>query len=123
MSHMPPCVVLTYQTPAGEEPATAYVNGLKGTTATRADALVRLLGERGHELRLPHAKPLGNGLYELRDVGTGVRIFYMLLPGNRAVLLDGITKKRDDIPARVLDRLRKLQGAVYAEYRVPKKGR
>ena len=27
-----------------------------------------------------------------------MRLFYMLLPGDRAVLLGGMTKKRDDIP-------------------------
>jgi hypothetical protein len=64
----------------------------------------------------------GNGLYELRDVGTGVRLFYVLLPGNRAALLDGMTKKRDDIPGAMMKRLRALQGAVYAEIKKSKKG-
>ena len=45
-----------------------------------------------------------------------------LLPGNRAVLLDGMTKKRDDIPDAALTRLRALQAAVNAELKNPKKG-
>jgi hypothetical protein len=55
---------------------------------------------------------LGDGLYELRDVGTGVRIFYTMLPNKRIVLLDAMTKKRDDLPADVLQRLRGLKDTV-----------
>ena len=107
--------MLTYQTPDGNEPVSAYVAGLTGHAATRAAALILLLQERGYELKLPHSRALGGGLFELRDTGTGVRLFYMLLPGNTAVLLDGMTKKRDDIPAAVLTRLRSLQHSVRAE--------
>jgi len=112
--------VLTYRTPDGNEPATAYVASLTGKAAVRAAALLLFLQERGYELKLPHSRALGGGLFELRDVGTGVRLFYLLQPGNTAVLLDGMTKKRDDIPAATLARLRKLQRAVRAEM---KKGR
>jgi hypothetical protein len=79
-----------------------YIIGLEGTAATKAAALVKLVAALGHELRLPHSRSLGEGLYELRDVGTGVRLFYVLLPENR-VLLDGLTKKRDDIPDAMMN--------------------
>ena len=84
---------------------------------------MELLEALGHELRLPHSRLLGNGLFELRDVGTGVRLFYVLLPGHRAALLDGMTKKRDEIPEATMKRLRALQSAVYAEFKTPKKRR
>jgi hypothetical protein len=35
--------------------------------------------------------------------------FYVLLPAQRAALLDGVTKKRDDIPDATMKRLRALQ--------------
>ena len=120
---MPACSVLTYQTPAGNAPVDEYITGLEGTAATKAAALVKLLEVLGHELRLPHSRSLGEGLHELRDVGTGVRLFYVLLSENRAVLLDGMTKKRDDIPDATMKRLRALQAAVNAELKKPKKGR
>ena len=115
--------MLTYQTPAGNAPVDEYITGLESTAATKAAALVKLLEALGHELRLPHSRSLGEGLFELRDVGTGVRLFYVLLPWNRAVLLDGMTKRRDDIPDATLKRLRALQTAVNAELKNPKKGR
>jgi hypothetical protein len=115
--------VLSYHTPAGNAPVDEYIAGLEGAAATKGAALVKLLESLGHELRLPHSRSLGQGLYELRDVGTGVRLFYVLLPENRAVLLDGTTKKRDDIPDAMMKRLRALQAAVNAELKKPKKGR
>lgn len=120
---MPRCTVLTYQTPDGNAPVDEYMAELEGTAATKAAALVKLLEALGHELRLPHSRSLGDGLHELRDVGTGVRLFYVLLPDNHAALLDGMTKKRDDIPDAMMKRLRALQAAVRAEFKKPKKGR
>ena len=118
---MPPSSVLTYQTADRQEPATIYVAGLTGQAAVRAAALILMLKERGYELKLPHSRALGDGLFELRDVGTAVRLFYTFLPGNRAVLLDGMTKKRDDIPTSMLTRLRGFQRSLAAEKNTKKK--
>jgi hypothetical protein len=54
----------------------------------------------------PQSKALGGGLFELR--GKQVRMFYVFRPGGRIVILDCIVKKRSDIPAPVIGRLRKL---------------
>src|SRR5579863_6449518 len=75
-----------------------------------AAALIKLLQERGNLLREPRSKSLGGGLFELR--GKQVRLFYMFRRERRAVLLDGMIKKRDDIPRDVLDKLRRLQSEV-----------
>jgi len=48
------------------------------------------------------------GLFELR--GHQVRMFYIFLPGRRAVMLDGMIKKQDGIPSEVLERVRTLSG-------------
>jgi putative component of toxin-antitoxin plasmid stabilization module len=54
-------------------------------------------------------KALDHGLFELRDRSTGIRIFYVFEGHRRIVLLGGIVKKRDDIPARTLRRLQAWQ--------------
>jgi len=56
---------------------------------------------------LPHSKSLGKGLFELR--GRQVRIFYAFRRDHRAVLLDGMVKKRGDVPPTVLKRVRRYQ--------------
>lgn len=106
-----------YQTPRGERPAATFVEQLPDPARAEVAALLVALKERGNLLRPPHSKALGDGLFELRSVKHAVRVFYMFLPGQQIVLLDGLVKKRDDIPAAVLRRLRLLQSEVLAANR------
>ena len=96
-----------YTTAGGESPVRAFLSGLQGRDRVEAFALIQLLAERGNTLKLPHSRSLGEGLCELR--GSQVRIFYVFRPQRRVVLLNGMLKKRGDIPAAVLKRLWKLQ--------------
>jgi hypothetical protein len=88
-----------------------FISGLTNVRAfDEAAALIKLVRERGNRLRRPRSAPLGGGLFELR--GEQVRIFYMFRPGDRIVLLDGMVKKRNDLPHDVLERVRQLQKEV-----------
>ena len=99
-----------YVTEQGESPIRNFLSGLDTPDRVEAFALIQLARERGNTLRLPHSKALGNGLHELR--GKQVRIFYMFQPGRRIILIDGMLKKRDDIPSAELKRLRKIQETI-----------
>lgn len=101
-----------YQTPRGERPVAAFVERLSGPVRAEVVALLAALRDRGNLLRPPHSKALGEGLFELRSVKHAVRVFYVFLPGQQIVLLDGMVKKRDDIPASMLRRMRLLQTEV-----------
>lgn len=96
-----------YKTGSGAPPLQGFLEGLTGRNREEGIALMEMLQKWGNQLRAPRSKALGNGLFELR--GHEVRIFYMFLPGRRVVLLDGIIKKRGDIPARVLGKVRSYQ--------------
>jgi len=100
----------TYETDGGEAPAWSYIRQLDRRNKVEAIALVKLLEESGSLLRRPQSGALGDGLFELR--GKEVRLFYMFLPRRVIVLLDGETKKRDDIPTKTLSRMRVLQAEV-----------
>lgn len=73
----------------------------------RADyaRLTGLLTEFGMDLRLPHSKALGNGLFELRLKGKeGIgRIFYCGLINKQIVMLHGFIKKTQKTPQKHLD--------------------
>ena len=97
-------------TPSKERPIRNFIAGLSGRNLAEAEALIRLLEERGNMLRKPHSRALGDGLFELRR--HQVRIFYMFLANRRIVLLDGIIKKQDKIPQGVLKRVRKFMADV-----------
>jgi hypothetical protein len=106
-----------FQTSSGSYPVRRFLTGLTMEQKTNALALIQLLRERGNSLRKPHSGPLGGGLFELRDVGSGVRVFYTFLPGRRAVLLGGMVKKRGRIPPAALEEARRHCGAARASGR------
>jgi len=91
----------------GESPVQAFLEGLTGEDRIDALALLKLLAQSGNALRMPHSKALSEGLFELR--GRQVRIFYVFRPGHRIILLDGMVKKRGDIPPAVIKRVRRYQ--------------
>ena len=110
MATKTPWTIDVYETEKGEKPAWAFIQALEGRHKTEAIALVKLLEEQGNLLRRPHSGTLGEGLFQLR--GKQVRIFYTFLPMRTIVLLDGMIKKQNAIPAKVLDRMRTYQKAV-----------
>jgi phage-related protein len=77
--------------------------------------LIGALRALGNQLREPHSKSLGNGLFELRR--TSVRIYYGFLSGQRAVLIGGYVKKRTDTPAGILQLMRARLKEVENEYK------
>ncbi len=53
---------------------------------------LKLLELCGNELRLPHSKSLGNGLFELRERNYGYRIYYTFANNSKIVLLNAGNK-------------------------------
>ena len=99
-----------YRTTRGEVPAKTFLDGLAERSLEEALALLELAKRRGNQLREPKAKALGDGLFELR--GHQVRLFYVFRPGRQLLMLDGMVKKRDEIPRDVMKRLRQVQLAI-----------
>lgn len=79
--------------------------------------LVELLMEHGPNLRLPHSRAFGDGLFELRPKGkTGIgRAFYCYLVGKRVIVLHAFIKKTQQTPDKELKlarkRLKEVQNA------------
>jgi Phage derived protein Gp49-like (DUF891) len=107
---VPPWTLERFVLDSGESPARAFLEGLGSGDRVHALALLRFLAEQGNALKMPHSKPLGEGLFELR--AGPVRLFYTFRPGRRIVLLDGLVKKRQEIPPGVLKRVRRYQRAL-----------
>ena len=63
--------------------------------------LIELLLEFGPSLRMPHSRPMGGGLFELRPRGAeGIgRALYCYLAGQRVIILHGFVKKSERTPA------------------------
>ena len=71
--------------------------------------LVELLIEHGMDLRLPHSRAFGGGLFELRPRGRSAiaRAFYCFMIGQRIVILHAFIKKSQRTPEQELKLARK----------------
>jgi phage-related protein len=71
--------------------------------------LVELLTQHGPNLRLPHSKAFGDGLFELRPRGhSGIgRAFYCFLHGKRITVVHAFIKKTQETPDKELKLARK----------------
>jgi len=71
--------------------------------------LVELLADHGPHLRLPHSRPLGEGLFELRPRGrSGIgRAFYCFVVARRVVVVHAFIKKSQQTPDKELKLARK----------------
>jgi phage-related protein len=71
--------------------------------------LFELLAEYGPNLRLPHARPMGDGLFELRLKGADgiARVFFCTLIGRRIMMLHSFVKKSRKTPLREVEVARK----------------
>lgn len=71
--------------------------------------LVGLIEEHGADLRLPHSRAMGEGLFELRckgEEGIG-RAFYCTMVGRQIIILHSFIKKTQETPTRELKTARK----------------
>lgn len=77
----------------------------------RADywRLLGILEKFGADLRMPHSRAMGGGLFELRPRGReGIgRVFYCTQVGQRIVVLHSFVKKTQETPAAELRVARK----------------
>ena len=66
--------------------------------------IVELLMEFGPNLRMPHSRAMGNGLFELRPRGReGIgRVLYCFVIGQRVIILHAFIKKTPETPEREL---------------------
>jgi phage-related protein len=71
--------------------------------------IVELLIEFGPDLRMPHSRAMGEGLFELRPRGReGIgRVFYCFVIKQRVLILHAFIKKTQDTPRRELGVARK----------------
>jgi phage-related protein len=71
--------------------------------------LIQLMERYGVDLRMPHSRAMGTGLFELRckgQEGLG-RVFYCTLVGREIVVLHSFIKKTQETPERELAVARK----------------
>ena len=78
MAKKPAIMVMCWASPSGRKPVKDWIADLDDAAFKKVDKLIGLLKSLGRDLRPPHCRFLGDGLYELRDTATGpgYRIYY-----------------------------------------------
>lgn len=76
--------------------------------------LIELMENHGADLRMPHSRAMGKGLFELRCKGPeGIgRAFFCALVGKEIVILHSLIKKTQETPPAELAIARKRQKEV-----------
>ncbi|MBI5583493.1 MAG: type II toxin-antitoxin system RelE/ParE family toxin [Deltaproteobacteria bacterium] len=71
--------------------------------------MLELLIDFGPQIGMPHSRPMGGGLFELRPRGRGGigRAFYCFAMGRRIVILHAFIKKAQETPEQALRLARK----------------
>ncbi len=89
-----------YQTDAGRMPVKEFIDSLHERTQQKYFEVVKLLEEYGKNLLEPHAKDLGDEIYELRFFGIEgkVRVLYFFYHETKIVFTNGFVKKKGRTP-------------------------
>lgn len=96
--------ILFYITPSGQPVVQKFIDSLPEISRTRIARNINLLEKYGTQLGMPHARPLGGGLLELRARGKQeVRVFYAFARGQCIYLLHGFVKKQQTTPRREIN--------------------
>jgi len=80
-----------------------FISSLEKSTIAKVLRTIDLLEKFGNQLQLPHSKPIGNGLFELRIRShQEIRLLY-IYHKNKAILLHGFIKKSRQIPKKEIN--------------------
>ena len=99
------CEVVYFKTERGDEPVRGFVDSLDISSKRKYWRKIDYLRQFGRSLCEPHAKNLGNGIYELRFRGSdgNFRILYFFFNGSHAILTNAFKKKTNRTPLNEID--------------------
>ena len=91
-----------YVSDSGRVPVKKFIDSLASRTQQKYFAVIGMLEKLGKNLPEPHAKSLGNGIYELRFKGQEgyIRILHFFYDGNKIILTNGFIKKSNKTPKK-----------------------
>ena len=91
-----------YLTESNRSPVREFIDSLDFKTQRKFFFVRNLLEEFGHKLPAPHAKYIGDGIFELRFRGQEghIRALYFFFQQDKAIFTNGFIKKSNRIPKR-----------------------
>lgn len=96
--------IILYETPTGQPVVEKFLDKLSKIPHAKIMRQIDLLAACGPDLGMPHTKPMGDGLVELRARGKQeVRVLFVYAKGKRIYLLHGFIKKTQTTPKKELE--------------------
>ncbi len=91
-----------FQTESNKSPVKDFIDSLDGGSQRKYFFTIELLEEFGHQLPFPHAKYIGDEIFELRFTGKegAIRILYFFFHQDKAILTNGFVKKSNKTPIK-----------------------
>ena len=91
-----------FVTESGRSPVRDFIDSLDSRSQRKFFFAKALLEEFGHKLVLPHAKYIGNEIFELRFSGSEgqIRILYFFYHYDQVVFTNGFVKKSNRVPQK-----------------------
>ena len=98
--------VVYFVTESGRRPVEEFVNSLNIRSQRRFFDVVELLETFGRSLAFPHAKYIGEEIFELRyeSIEGAIRVLYFFFDREKAVLTNGFIKKSNKTPRKEKDK-------------------
>ena len=89
-----------FVTESNRVPVREFIDSLDPKTQRKFFFVVQLLEEFGHKLPQPHAKYIGDEIFELRFKGRegAIRVLYFFFHQDKAIFTNGFIKKSDKTP-------------------------
>lgn len=101
-----------YESEDGEDiPVQKFLDSLDLKMQAKLDMEIKLLSEKGNELRLPYSEHLEDGIFELRaKVGSDIsRVLYFFYYEKRIILTHGFIKKTQKTPKSEIKKAKKYR--------------
>ena len=94
-----------YLTESGRSPVREFIDSLDFKTQRKFFFVEELLEEFGHRLPFPHARYIGNDVFELRFRGQEgqIRVLYFFYHEDKAIFTNGFIKKSGKTPQNEIE--------------------
>lgn len=96
------CSCFYYVTESGKSPVKDFIDSLDLRTQRKFFFVKKLLEEFGHKLPQPHARYIGDEIFELRFSGQegNIRVLYFFFHRDKAIFANGFIKKVPKTPLK-----------------------
>ena len=100
-----------YEKENGEIPVEEFLDSLDIGMKSKLVMILKVLQEKGNQLREPYSKHLEDGIFEIRGkVGSDIsRVLYFFYYGGKIILTNGFVKKTQKTPSKEIKRAKKYR--------------